>query len=896
MRINSPIRKTKGFKFLSKILVSVFLTSVVLNNGISLNKNNIAQAEPPAGSVTYEDVGPIDWTRTHDVRNEAPATFQVHNTRANFNGYFTNIGPNSYMLDKKPAGAPAEGIIWIDSLFGTNKYTFDYDMLETLLNPTDTNVWDGKGSNPYSGWAAPGQISRVQKVKNYFGGTIPSSFPDFATWQYCPWNGQPNPYKYGDQLRLFKGNFNLTADDLANYNFFIGIGDNKEMVLPIDDTMMVLVDEQPVGINYTTDQNYAGKSIKIRNNSKGVTYDLPFKLTDNLYAYTTLPVDCNIESHKALTAHTDGLHVHLNNVLADGKILGDITDEIVANPGTNHKIEILASDYNVSGGMTKLDIVKVKKPSTSITKEAYVDGNLISSSDTPSTVGTAKEGQNVNYKFKYSNLDITPVYDLEFTDPTLNLSINKSAATYNGSDLTDLKVTLIKADSSTVVGGKELLSNALNQGETIIVESPSLNHFVTASEANAGTNLSNTVSVAAKYYKDVPVPVTQATVEVKPTSLVPSVVSTKEAYADSNYLYPITTTLNGEKVYYKFKLENTGEVDLNNVTFTDNNFNGLGDSVVITKDGVKINGIAPATNNLTVKKYKAGSEIDTGVSALVKLQTLKVGETIEVTDSDNVYRNITATSGSVTNTVEGKGSYDKSGTNVDVTDNATVDVNVKNPQLTANKIAFTNVATQAQTAIAYPNQNIYYKFQLENTGTQDLKDVSFIDPSFNGTDSIIINSSSILINGVEPLTSNLVVKKYSGGIEIDQALSNFDKLKSLKIGEKLEITDTANLFRKVNITEPAGTVFNNTVVGNGNYSYGGVDKSVQATASATVIVNNQVINVINEAYLKGTLVGSSENATKLPVATGSDIDYKITLTNNGPETITDVNITDTTLG
>ena len=123
---NKSIRETKGFKRLTKAIISIFLASTVLNNVSPFNNGNVVQAEAPTGSVVYTEVEPISWTRTPDVRNGQ--SFNVHNARANFNDYFSGSGTN-WTLDKKPASNNDPGIIWVDSLFGNNKYTFDYDML-----------------------------------------------------------------------------------------------------------------------------------------------------------------------------------------------------------------------------------------------------------------------------------------------------------------------------------------------------------------------------------------------------------------------------------------------------------------------------------------------------------------------------------------------------------------------------------------------------------------------------------------------------------------------------------------------------------------------------------------------------------------------------------------------
>lgn len=494
----------------------------------------------------YEVISNIKWSRTQDyygnkcdnpvnntLLNNGSGYKNAYKSDDKFNttDYWTKEDGNTYDLNKKN-GDPKNGILWMPDWFpASNKeqynVKFDYDTLLYYLNPTQTtNVWDGKTSDIYA-------QDRVQKIKNVNSGNIPSNFPNFATWGYCAYG---NDARYGDQLRLFRGEFELSEDDLKDSDFFITTGDNQDLILPIDDTMIVLVDGEPTGINFTS--SVAGvnenKSITIHNGSKlgddgKGNYNIKLKLTSCTDAGNGdrgYKADCTDSRHAALSAFTDGLHAHLDMV-ENGKILGDITNildnnsiSLNSNSKYNHKIEILCSDFYLSGGMTQLQLIKVKKPRVKTTKEAYFDngtgsklvatGTSDGSNDVPGTVtGQGK----LYYDLTYSNVGVTDVKNVVFNDTDLGVTVSKDGLYVNGTKINNPDTLTITKGSVTKTGSESLsLLESLKSGESIKVSDKTyLYKNVTGNETNV---LSNTVKVNSNYLVSSNTEESKATVDV----------------------------------------------------------------------------------------------------------------------------------------------------------------------------------------------------------------------------------------------------------------------------------------------------------------------------------------------------------------------------------------------
>ena len=533
MKINNKVNNI----FIKSAFAMCVILCMIFNcfDTFDYSKENKVKAENISAIFgdNYKTIDDVKWSRTPDYYgNECEA--YVNNTLANngtngykgqfnTNDYWTKEG-NTYYLNKETSNYKP-GIIWMPNLLPCDNgvadlgynVKLDYDTLLYYLNPTKTdNVWDGKSGDVY----AP---DRVQKVKDANNGGIPQNFPDFATWGYCAYKTSNTPKRYGDQLRLFRGEFELSEEDIKNYDFFITVGDNKELILPIDDTMIVLVDGEPTGINFTSSVNAKDKSITIHNGSKqgddgNGNYNIKFKLTsctDPNNEDRGKKADCSDATHAAISAFTDGLHAHLDLVEND-KILGDITNILCSNSTSlnsdskyNHKIEVLCSDYNISGGMTKLQLIKVRKPEVKTTKEAYFHNG---EGDKLVGVGTSDGSKNVSdtiigqgkltYDLTYSNVGETDVKDVEFNDVDLGVKVSKDGLFVNGTKIDNPETLTITKGNETKTGNDALsLLQELKVGESVKVSDITyLSKDIAGTEGNITIN--NTVKVNSNYLID----------------------------------------------------------------------------------------------------------------------------------------------------------------------------------------------------------------------------------------------------------------------------------------------------------------------------------------------------------------------------------------------------------
>ncbi|MDY2730376.1 MAG: hypothetical protein SOV35_10005, partial [Clostridium sp.] len=269
MEETKGIRKSKGFKTLSSFVTSLFLFTTVLNSVSVTNADTIevnTNDQVSQASNAYKELD-VNWTRTKDVR--AGSSFNVHNSINKFDKYWTKSGSTYTMksyddIDSNgTAGIDAaqgeEGIFLMQQLFTKDNKTvvFDYDALTKTIRATDDNAWDGKGNNPYSKYrhdvvneylaTAAGDYYHLKDIQNSENPTTDikraddlniDSYPEFATWQYMEYGKST---RGTDQMRLFQGNFTIEEGDINKYNYYLTAGNNKDNILAIDDTVMVLV-------------------------------------------------------------------------------------------------------------------------------------------------------------------------------------------------------------------------------------------------------------------------------------------------------------------------------------------------------------------------------------------------------------------------------------------------------------------------------------------------------------------------------------------------------------------------------------------------------------------------------------------------------------------------------
>lgn len=945
MEETKGIRKSKGFKTLSSFVTSLFLFTTVLNSVSVTNADTVGESQTKAvvSSNNYKELS-VNWTRTKDVREGT--SYNVHNSINSFDKYWTKSGSTYTMKSNEDidsngtAGIDAaqgeEGIFLMQQLFTRDAKTvvFDYDSLINTMGATDTNTWDGKTSNSYSKYrhdvvneylaTAAGDYYHLKDIQNPKNPTTNikkaddlniDSYPEFATWQYM---------KYGkstrgtDQMRLFQGNFTIEEGDINKYNYYLTAGNNKDNILAIDDTVMVLVDGVPTDINYTT-ADYSKTTVKLKNGDK--TYDINFNQTKNCRRENNLPVTCEISAsdennrHAALSVFTDTLHVHLGeeiqNSIAGEKVLGDVTNIISDQGGTSHKIEVIASDYNLSGGMTKLNIIRVPKPTTELVKEAYVSDKLVASSAN-GTSSAVKNNDTISYKFTYKNTGDAPIYNILFEDNLLNATIGAKdgnctviidGKTYAKEDVKvekyDASGNLIKTSDASLLTDE---NEALNKGEYVVVSSDKMVHKPTKGEIDNG-KVENTVTTTANYrgyYKEEKLTnKADAKVTVKVQEDSPKIEVVKEAYGDSNYSKLIASSTKvtnsdsiakGQTAYYKFKITNTGDSELKDIKLNDSNLGIL----INSENYENVDGKELGKDNLVIKKYdKDGKEVS-GVSGLDCFKALGVNESIVIYDNSNIIKtNINST---FKNTVNVQGT--SKDTDKVVKDNANVSVEPKNPEIDVTKTAFTDTSTENSVQYVSIGQKVYYKFAAKNTGDVDLENIYFEDNSFNGKDSVKVSEDGVYVNGAKSNNSTVKVSKFDiNGIETKGGL---ELLKSLKVREKVIITDISNIYRET-INDDLNKLLKNTVTGYGTYKGAGDNKKVNDSDTVVVKPTIQNINVSKYAKIKNddnseTVVASSENENmNTTVIAGTNVYYTLGFENVGPFKMNNITFNDTTL-
>lgn len=526
--------KRVSIVFLITFILSIFFTNF---NPFSANNNVTANAGSSDGSG-YEVLNNITWSRTPDIKEykDNSNVIETRNTVYDWwedklqplaysfsNNYWTesyNQGKYTYTLNK--TNNNKKGILQTTFLFAyANNFSgyekcnivLDYNTLTSILNPTQkTDVWDGKSDNFFA-------TSRINDYKRGLGIPLSNRFGsdvnDFATWYYKSSDAKPN-YKSnghniyeepvnnrsnGDQLRMFRGEFNLTQDEVDNYDYYITTGgNNPELILPLDDTMFVLVDEQQTGLNFTTAK--AGHGAKLNIIKNGVNQELTFNRLESFNNYN-IGKTCYNDNHGKLSKFSDGWHAHLNDYVdEDGVTIANVSDIIKSKGAGSHKIEIFASDYNSSGGMTKLDIVKIRKPNVTVKKEAInaSENNIVISDGV--TVGTANVGNKINYRLTYENNSVNSVKNVEIEDANLGVIITKDGYKVNGQSVTVPSTLRIINGTVTKTGqGALSLLNEIKPGQKIVITDETY-LTTTAAASHISNGINNTVRINSTYFNE----------------------------------------------------------------------------------------------------------------------------------------------------------------------------------------------------------------------------------------------------------------------------------------------------------------------------------------------------------------------------------------------------------
>ncbi|MGG7078927.1 hypothetical protein [Clostridium sardiniense] len=231
-----------------------------------------------------------------------------------------------------------------------NNYTIDYSRLESWF----------EGSNK--------------------GDTKPYNLPQVLNWNSVngtaqKWN-QSTPEDYTTQdWNLFRGIADLSGINTDDYEFYLAAPKSHAMFIGANDLISVFVDEMTTDINFATYRNSSTPNKEINFiDGNGVNNKLEFKRE---YWGTRDHNSCVAENLDKYNSIIDGWHVDLNDSIKDKSgnvILGDVTKIIQSNRYKNskHAIDLLTSEWCNNGGVTKLALYAVKKPTIDIQKIAYV--------------------------------------------------------------------------------------------------------------------------------------------------------------------------------------------------------------------------------------------------------------------------------------------------------------------------------------------------------------------------------------------------------------------------------------------------------------------------------------------------------------------------------------------
>lgn len=432
-----------------------------------------------------------------------------------------------------------------------SKVLLDYNTITNILKPTEiSKVWD---SNPENGSLYYDGYIKNEALANY-------PVKEFATWKHYG----------GDSWRLFRGEFDLSGYDLTNKRIYLGVlGENgPELIMPLNDFMIVLVDGQPTDINFTTqDVNDDNKNnIKLRLEDESI-YTPTFK---QAYHKSAGSVQCTDRNHTSISQHTDSWHAHLNNEAEstdNGYRLGDITPFLT--DGSNHKIEILCADNTGGGGGTKLDVFLVDAPSMKVEKGGFVIDDTKGDAEKKVEINSESNlypGESVYYTFSMTNDGVDRLNSLEFNDELINVKINRDGV-YNlktGDKLSSesLKITKIsKAEDGTETKRvTETKDNALEllkelyPNESIIVEDlNNIKYDVTQADLKRPNGeIVNTVIGTAKYLNNQLTAESEASFKVTVAELAePKVTITKDVFEvkrNGNTIYSSSNNIEGSSV------------------------------------------------------------------------------------------------------------------------------------------------------------------------------------------------------------------------------------------------------------------------------------------------------------------------------------------------------------
>lgn len=452
----------KGFKRVIGIMLSLLL---IINYTIP----QAANREEKSSDLTSKVIEiPLDWTRNtmNEVNSVRSNRYNNRGIKANYIKDFFNTKVERFFYTEKELMSP-------DNL--TDIYTREkIDTGKTLRTSYILNSNDNNSHTKYT--------INYKTLEKWFergnkDGKEPYQLPNPLKWEAVNNTAQgwdqstPKDY-YTQDWNLFRGivdldnvkdsNGNTMKINPEEYNFYLGSPNDHAMFIGANDLISVFVDEMATEINYTTTQQKGESAKKIdfiqgNGSAKTVTYKQEYqgKNGSRISAYHDNCIAKGLSNYNNII---DGWHVDLNNPVQDkdgNTVLGDVTNIIRTKRfESQHMIDLLTSEWCNWGGITKVCLYAVKKPTMNVEKVAYVKTKDLNGQKL-SDDSIAKEQENndeiilntkgntpkvpanvpIYFKFVLSNTSDTEIDNIDLNDISLKQDYNSSNIKNKGSSL-----------------------------------------------------------------------------------------------------------------------------------------------------------------------------------------------------------------------------------------------------------------------------------------------------------------------------------------------------------------------------------------------------------------------------------------------------------------------------
>ncbi|OPF50552.1 hypothetical protein BH721_08190 [Clostridium baratii] len=447
----------KGFKRVISVMLSLLL---IMNYTVP----QAANKEKKSSDLTSKVIEiPLTWTRNTMNEVNSVAWNKYNSSQIKKASYINEffdannklVSPNNltdiYTREKISTGKTLR-TNYILSSANKNSYTIDYKTLEKWFEsgnkdgkepyPLKNNLEWGAVNNTAQGWNQSTPLNYTTQDWNLFRGIV-------------------------DLNNIKDSNGNTIKINPDEYNFYLGSPNDHAMFIGANDLISVFVDEMATDINYTTTQQKGESAKRIKfiqgdGSEETVTYKQEYNEKYDS-GISTSHDKCIAKELPKYNDIIDGWHVDLNDPVQDkngNTVLGDVTNIIRSNRfGSQHMIDLLTSEWCNWGGVTKVCLYAVKKPTMNVEKVAYVktkdlDGQKLSADSIAkeqenndeiilNTKGnTPKVPANVPIYFKFilSNTSDTEIDNIDLNDISLKQDYNSSNIKNKVSSLNSLKI------------------------------------------------------------------------------------------------------------------------------------------------------------------------------------------------------------------------------------------------------------------------------------------------------------------------------------------------------------------------------------------------------------------------------------------------------------------------